>query len=42
MLIEGRETFNKLVDEMVVFVRFAKAESKNVTRTSEAPKPDTS
>ena len=42
VLMEGRETFNRLVDEMVVFVRFAKAESKNVTRTSEAPKPDTS
>ena len=42
VLIEGRETFNRLVDEMVVFVKFAKAESKNVTRTSEAPKPDTS
>jgi hypothetical protein len=42
VLMEGRETFNRLVDEIVVFVRFAKAESKNVTRTSEAPKPDTS
>ena len=42
VLMEGRETFNRLVDEMVVFVKFAKAESKNVTRTSEAPKPDTS
>ena len=42
VLMEGRETFNRLVDEMVVFVRFAKAESKNVTRASEAPKPDTS
>ena len=42
VLMEGRETFNKLVDEMVVLVKFAKAESKNVTRTSETPKPDTS
>ena len=42
VLMEGRETFNRLVDEMVVFVKFANAESKNVTRTSEAPKPDTS
>jgi len=39
VLMEGRETFNRLVDEMVVFVRFAKAESKNENR---APKPDTS
>ena len=29
VLMEGRETFNKLVDEMVVFVRFAKGASKN-------------
>jgi len=42
VLMEGRETFNRLVDEMVVFAKFAKAESKNVNRTSEAPKPDTS
>jgi hypothetical protein len=39
--MEGRETFNRLVDEMVVFVRFAKAASKNEYRASEAPKPDT-
>ena len=39
VLMEGRETFNRLVDEMVVFVRFAKAASKNENR---APKPDTS
>jgi hypothetical protein len=42
VLMEGRETFNRLVDEMVVFVRFAKAASKNEYRASEAPKPDTS
>ena len=39
VLMEGRETFNKLVDEMVVSVRFAKSASK--TRTV-AAKPDTS
>ena len=38
--MEGRETFNKLVDEMVVFVKFAKAASKN--ENAETPKPDTS
>ena len=42
VLMEDRETFNRLVDEMVVFVRFAKAASKNEKRASEAPKPDTS
>ena len=42
VLMEGRETFNKLVDEMVVFVRFAKGASKNESRASAAPKPDTS
>ena len=26
VLMEGRETFNRLVDEMVVFVRFAKGD----------------
>jgi hypothetical protein len=35
VLMEGRETFNRLVDEMVVFVRFAKAELKNEKRVSE-------
>ena len=34
VLMEGRETFNKLVDEMVVSVRFAKAASKNENRAS--------
>ena len=28
VLVEGRETFNRLVDEMVVYVRFSTAESK--------------
>jgi hypothetical protein len=42
VLMEGRETFNRLVDEMVVFVRFAKGASKNENRASQAPKPDTS
>ena len=42
VLMEGRETFNRLVDEMVVFVRFAKAASKNENSASVAPKPDTS
>ena len=42
VLMEGRETFNRLVDEMVVFVRFAKGASKNENRASEAPKLDTS
>ena len=42
VLMEGRETFNRLVDEMVVFVRFAKGASKNESRASQAPKPDTS
>src|SRR5262245_5083717 len=42
VLMEGRESFNRLVDEMVVFVRFAKAASKNEKRASEAAKPDTS
>jgi hypothetical protein len=42
VLMEGRETFNRLVDEMVVFVRFAKAELKNEKRVLEAPKPETS
>ena len=37
VLMEGRETFNKLVDEMVVYVKFAKAASKNENRT---PNPD--
>ena len=41
-LMEGRETFNRLVDEMVVFVRFAKGASKNENRASAAPKPDAS
>jgi hypothetical protein len=36
VLMEGRETFNRLVDEMVVYVRFAKAESKK-----EAPEKST-
>ena len=35
VLMEGRETFNRLVDEMVVAVRWARA-------APEAPKPDTS
>jgi hypothetical protein len=39
--MEGRETFNRLVDEMVVFVKFAEAASK-YEKPSEAPKPDTS
>jgi hypothetical protein len=37
VLMEGRETFNRLVDEMVVYVKFAKAASKNENRT---PNPD--
>ena len=37
VLMEGRETFNRLVDEMVVYVKFAKAASKNENRASEAP-----
>jgi len=27
VLMEGRETFNRLADEMVLYVRFAKAEA---------------
>jgi hypothetical protein len=42
VLMEGRETFNRLVDEMVVFARFAKAASKNEKPASEVPKPETS
>jgi hypothetical protein len=42
VLMEGRETFNRLVDEIVVFVRFAKAASKNENRAAELPKRDTS
>jgi hypothetical protein len=35
VLMEGRETFNRLVDEMVVFVRFAKAASEPSVRSTE-------
>jgi hypothetical protein len=42
VLMEGRETFNRLVDEMVVAVRWAKAAPNNQKRPSEAPKPDAS
>ena len=42
VLMEGRETFNRLVDEMVVAVRWARAAPNNQNRAPEAPKPDTS
>jgi hypothetical protein len=34
VLMEGRETFNRLVDEMVVFVRFAKGQKREPRVTS--------
>jgi hypothetical protein len=42
VLMEGRETFNRLVDEMVVFARFANSASKNEKRALDSSKPETS